>query len=237
MKLEFGNPKHIGYNQKNLFDFLIDSADDLERDTILAEKKQLDALLAKMKRGEILSGPERKTYEALSEKFLKKVEQNFGDRVTTYQQIADHFGMHVQTVKNWAAKGMPKLGRNNYSLTDIKKWATGQGLIVPDEQSDDQNLEDLGESYAQKYQRERYFHEKAKRKERELKVKELLGILVNVQDVSKEVKEMARAIKTELSAIPQKISPFLEGLGAIEIQKQLTEAIDDAFRHLHKSGS
>lgn len=233
MHLQFGNLKHIDLKQKSIFGFLVESADDLERDAIEAERKQLESLIAKMRRGEVLNGPEQKAYQALTKKFVDTASAEFGNRVTTYQEIADHFDVHVQTVKNWAKRGMPINGRNNYDLAVIRKWAIGQGLIVdhPAEKGEE-GIGGQTENYSEKLQRERYLHERAKREERELKVKEAIGSLVRVEDVGKEFKAMAQAIKMDILALPHKIAPFLEGLSAVEIQKKLEIAVDDILRHL-----
>jgi len=234
MALEFGNSKHIGFKQESMFEFLIDSAGDLERDAIDGEQKQLKSLISKMKRGDILSGPEQKTYDKLNRKFIEMVAEAFGNRATTYRQIAEHFGVHVQTVKNWVKKDMPRHSRGNYDLLAIRKWALDQGYLHEESPGDDHKAPDSEENYSQEYKRERYLNEKAKREERGLKVKELLGMLISVEEVSREFKEMSRSIKKEFSSLPQKIAPFLEGLNATQIQAKLTEAITDGFRHLNK---
>lgn len=235
MALEFGNREQIKYKKASLFDFMIDSAGDLHKDAVVAERKQLETLIVKMKRGQVLNGPEQKTYKELSQKFVEIAEKQFGSRVTSYRKIADYFDVHVQTVKAWAKKGMPKAGRHNYDLVEIRKWLIDRGLSTDSGGNGGEPPgPDSSDDFGRRYQRERYLHEKMKRKERELKVEELLGSLVPLDQISSEFSAMCGAVKMDLLALPHKLSPFLEGLKAVEIQKRLQSAIDDVLRHLSR---
>lgn len=147
-----------------------------------------------------------------------------GPIVKTYKAVAEHFGLHLQTIKgSWVKMGMPRVAWGQYDLSVIERWATEKGLI-----------DQVGAgSYAEKLKREQYLHEKAKRLERELNVEKLKGRLVPLDKAEREMKAMARSIKIELTALPAKIAPFLEDLKATEIQAKLTEAVDETCRNLH----
>lgn len=237
MKPEFGNRQHVELKQKPLFEFLVESAGELGAEAIRAERTQFDALLSKMRRGEILTGPERKAYEALGRKFTSDAHREFGLIVKSYQEVANHFEKHVQTIKNWCKKGMPRRGRGAYDLKEIRRWAGAEGLL--NEGSVEEDPEDgfgPGSGYGAKLQIEKYLHEKARREREQLKVKELSGELVSVQHVAREFRAMAQAIKMDLLALPHKLAPFLEQLDAPQIQKKLEEAVDGVLRHLSEGG-
>jgi phage terminase Nu1 subunit (DNA packaging protein) len=167
-------------------------------------------------------GREQTGLPGFSQDDLKSRDSTTQTYAATYAEVAEFFGVHEQTIKNWAKKGMPpRLISGKYDLTAIKKWAIDQGLIA----------EDVG-GYAIKIQREKYLHERAKRKERELDLEIKTGKHIKVEDAKREIQTMVQAVKMAVLAIPHKMAPLLEGLTAVQIQEQLEIAVDEVLRHL-----
>lgn len=141
--------------------------------------------------------------------------------VATLKDVAAHFNVHPRTVDNWKKRGMPIAAKSRYDLLEIEEWADDEGL-----------LEGKVHGYAQRYQKEKYLHEKARREKVERENLVAAGRLMDIEEVKRINREVDLSIKSDLLAIPSKVAPFLEGMTAREIQRKLEEAIDDALRHI-----
>jgi len=139
----------------------------------------------------------------------------------TYKEVADFFGNHTQTVKNWVKKGMPIAARGKYDANAIRKWAIAENLIYDD-----------GIGYSAKIQKEKYLHERAKRKEREFELAIKHRKYIKIENSKRELITLAQQVRMTILALPHKMAPILEGLNAVEIQRKLEAAIDDILRHL-----
>ena len=116
---------------------------------------------------------------------------------------------------------MPIAGRGKYDANSISKWAIAENLITDDK---------IG--YSTKIQKEKYLHERAKRKEREFELAIKHGKYVKIEDSKKELITLAQQVKMTILALPHKMAPILEGLNIVEIQGKLEIAIDEVLRHL-----
>lgn len=141
--------------------------------------------------------------------------------VRTYKELADVFGLHIRTIKNWAARGMPVENRGKYDVNAIQTWAVNEGLIQRDK---------IG--WSGKIQKEKYLHERAKRKEREFDLAVKSKKFIKIGDAKKELITMAQQVRMAILALPHKMAPLLEGLEADQIQKKLEFAVDEVLRHL-----
>ncbi|RZB36309.1 MAG: hypothetical protein SRB2_02134 [Desulfobacteraceae bacterium Eth-SRB2] len=139
----------------------------------------------------------------------------------TYDDLADFFGVHTQTIKNWSRRGMPKAARGKYDANAIKVWAVKENLIEND---------NIG--YSAKIQKEKYLHERAKRREREFELAVKTGKFIKIEDAKKELITLAQQIRMNILALPHKMAPLLEDLTASQIQKKLEVAVDEVLRHL-----
>lgn len=69
------------------------------------------------------------------EKYYAELGQETGEGlpagvVKTQRDVAEHFGKHIQTVKNWCKDGMPR-NPDSYDLKTIEAWAIEKEFIKP----------------------------------------------------------------------------------------------------------
>jgi len=110
----------------------------------LEEIKQMEDrdrlnLQNKLNRGEILAATEAKRLQEYRKRFESQTGVDLPPGfVRTQREVANFFHCHIQTVKNWCSRGMPR-HPDSYELAAIKAWAIREGLIKDEGKGLDQD--------------------------------------------------------------------------------------------------
>jgi len=187
------------------------------------EHRELKNLERKLNSGKTLTAAEMER--------LKEHRERYGlisgatlpeGTVRTMREVANHFGKHVQTIKNWANRGMPRLP-DAYELNKIETWAVSKGFINATGQTDETEPQDPG-------QHNKLFYEtELKKVQSQLKALEYdreIGKLIPKEEV--DVRDAAKVIEVRraFKALARKLPPLLIGLEPKEMQAAIDEEVD-----------
>lgn len=145
----------------------------------------------KLNRGEVLTAAEGKRLD----EYRKRYQEQSGaalppGTVATQKEVAQYFGVHIQTIKNWCAAGCPR-NPDSYTLSEIQAWAIGKGLVKSSTPGENANssVDGFEEGDRAYWDRE---NAKAQAKTRQLKNQILEGKIVYSDDVYKNFFEASR---------------------------------------------
>ena len=151
--------------------------------------------------------------------------------VRTAKEVAEFFGRHIRTIRNWTGRGMPQQP-DCYDLEAIEKWAATQGLISESKfrapafagpGGDDSETVSLKDRRAQlEVEIKELDHEK-----KQLELDVARGKYVTVEEINASDRAKVTAVKRALLAIPRAMAPQLVGLEAREIEALLMDRMRD----------
>jgi len=174
-------------------------------DIKIMEDSDFKNLQRKLNRSQILTAAEAKRLDEYRIKF--EIESGVHlppGIVRTQREVAEHFGCHIQTVKNWCSRGMPRLP-DSYNLDEIKEWAITQRLINRDSTDSVDVTNDTGNNvsgYNVSDNKDKAYWDKenakAQTKSRQLANKVMEGKLVYAEDVYANYFEAARMARDSI---------------------------------------
>lgn len=194
------------------------------------DKRELRNLENRINRGLPLTADQRQALKELREQYGLVSEASLPEGVVrTMNEVAAHFGKHVQTIKNWASKGMPR-NPDTYNLSDIEAWAVSKQYVEPkaEDESESQTGGGVGPvpGVSGEQNTKVFYETQLKKVQAKLKALELakaMGKLLPAEEV--ESREITRilVVKRALLAVPRTLAPQLVGLESREIEAVLME--------------
>lgn len=151
-----------------------------------------------------------------------------GQIILTSKDMYLLFDINDTTLNNWVHKGMPKLTHGHFRLQDVIRW---RGVAkVEDNMSDN----------ARKLQADADY-KKAKAQQEEVRLKEMLGELVDVEIVKGELGTVFTTIRQILLKLPNEIRVHVHTLypesdiGVSEIAEATVRKCLDELSNCHYS--
>ena len=172
-----------------------------------ALKKRHFALLEKLQKGKALTAGE------IKELRKHEGEQNPPGVVETQEQLAKVFKVSIRAVQYWAKEGMPKTDKGLYSIKEIHDWHEGRGMA----------RKKHPDSEKEKWETQ---WRKKKAQQEDIKLKEMMGELIDKKKVEKGRVERIFVIKKALLSFPHEMAPVVAGLDEREILIILTSRIE-----------
>lgn len=153
----------------------------------------------------------------------EKRVNNMDGVVVTAAVMAKLFGLSSRRIRQLSEEGIiPKLPNGSYQLVD-----TVRAYILYLKTAQQQ------EKIAVDYEREKAYHEKAKREKAELILGEMKGELHDSKTVERVMGDMLSSLRSKLLSIPSKLAPFLVNMEQIpEIQEKLEHSIYETLEEL-----
>jgi len=146
----------------------------------------------------------------------------------TKSEVADLFGVTIQTVSNWVRRGCPYLKKGDkhtpwdFDLLEVNEWLERYRkapIEKPGQRKGDLEAAQL-----------RLTEAKAAKAEQELEVLE--GSLLEREQVVKTWTKVFSSIRARLLALPSRLTPIIFGKTASEIQPILEREIHDVLSEL-----
>jgi len=174
------------------------------------DRREMKNLENRVNRGLSLTADQRQALKGYRERFGFVEGASLPEGVVrTMKEVAAHFGKHLQSIKNWAKKGMPR-NPDSYDLKAIEDWAIAQGLVdkrkfdgdIPEPDPDDStpDLNDLKRNNL-----------KLDGKLKKLKLSIAKGEYVKKEDIAKEWAGRMAEVGKGLDYLSTRLPPLLEG--------------------------
>lgn len=149
------------------------------------------------------------------------------DCLLTLPECAEYFKVSDQTVLNWVEKGMPKRSKGQYSLLDCTRWRLEQLSA---------ELEIVKNSGDEKLHALKIEGQKISNRERAIKLRMLLGQLVDFESANIAWLDETTMIRKNLTAMIYKLASAVQGVTdqnkIIEIISREVRSVQNMIGHL-----
>jgi len=179
------------------------------------ERRELNNLERKLLAGKTLTAAERQALDGYRQRFGIMTGAALPEGIVkTQREVAERFGKHVQTIKNWCKEDMPR-NPDSYDLEAIKAWAISKEYIKPDPEESHEPVPVVDGLGAPVANSKAYYELEVKKEQAEklrLANEERRGELIPKEDV--EAGRVARitVVKSAMLSAPRTWAPRFVGL-------------------------
>lgn len=181
----------------------------------MAKKRRHLHLVEKLARG-------KSSTPTLSKAEIHELEKYEGDPgslgiVDSQEKVAKIFGVSVRTIQHWVRDNMPVTPQGTYDVIEIRAWR----MVRNQRRLKGKNKIDWEQKYRE-----------YKARLAELELKKVLGEVIDVGLVEKELIAIFTVIKKSFLSLGRQISPQLSGLDTRQICNLLDERIKEILGEL-----